>query len=86
MTFLEDKIIKEDLDEIDQSNIDWSQLENQSILITGAYGMLASYLVYELIYQNEIKNRNITIIALVKNKDKLEKRFKNTQKNHTSNT
>ncbi len=76
MTFLEDKIIKEDLDEIDQSNIDWSQLENQSILITGAYGMLASYLVYELIYQNEIKNRNITIIALVKNKDKLEKRFK----------
>ena len=75
MNFLENEIILNDLKEIHKSNINWNKLQNKKIMITGAYGMLASYLVYELIYQNEKYQRNITIIAVVKNKDKLNERF-----------
>ena len=48
--FLENRIIKEDMDNLlyRQENCSW--LKDKTVLITGAYGMLASYLVFFLIY------------------------------------
>ena len=36
-------IIEEDLEDIFQRNIPWEKLKGTTVLITGAYGMLASY-------------------------------------------
>ena len=47
------------------------------MLLTGAYGMLASYLVYFLFYLKEEKNINVNLIAVVRNKDKFYKKFSN---------
>ena len=74
MSFMDNKIINDDLKNI-SGNIHWIKLKNKSIFITGAYGMLASYFVYELIYLNEIFNANITIITAVRNEEKLKNRF-----------
>jgi len=69
-------IIKEDLKIICSSNLDWEKFKNKVVLISGAYGMLPSYMVFTLMYLNEINpNLNIKIIALCRNHDKAKKRF-----------
>lgn len=75
LSFLENKIYFEDMKEIFQSRNDWKQLDKQSIFITGATGMLASYLVMFLVYLNEIHNINVNIYAGARNREKLENRF-----------
>ena len=68
-------IIEEDLKDIYRRDISWDELKNSTVLITGAYGMLASYMAYMLIYLNECCNMNIRIIAVVRSEEKLKKRF-----------
>lgn len=74
-------IIEADLKEIYQRDIPWGKLENKTILVTGAYGMLASYVIFMLIYLNKKVGMHINIIAVVKSKEKLIKRFGNIDKN-----
>jgi nucleoside-diphosphate-sugar epimerase len=54
---------------------DYSKLRNKTVLITGAYGMLASYMVYFLLYLNEIHEFNIEIISLSRSAEKFNSRF-----------
>lgn len=70
------KIVQEDLLDIYDSKLDFNKLDNKSILITGATGMLAAYIVYFLHYLNVVRNKNIKIFALVRNKSKAENLFK----------
>ena len=49
-------------------------LNGKSILITGASGMLASYLVYFCIYKNEYDNSSIQIYVTGRNKEKIIKK------------
>ncbi len=67
------KIIVEDLKNIIAENINWDKLENKTVLITGASGMIGSYLVRTLLMLNEIKKLNISVFALVRNPKKLPK-------------
>ncbi|MCH5275281.1 MAG: NAD-dependent epimerase/dehydratase family protein [Lachnospiraceae bacterium] len=68
-------IIEQDLEDIYQRKIPWERLKHKTVLITGAYGMLASYVVYMLMYLNEKKDMDISVIALVRSRKKFEKRF-----------
>lgn len=44
------KVIEKDINEILKSNIiDWNQFRDANVLITGANGMLPSYLVFTLL-------------------------------------
>lgn len=64
-----------DMEMIYGHNLGWNQLKNTKILITGAYGMLASYLVYFFVFLNEVHDYQIDIWVIVRNKDTLRKRF-----------
>jgi nucleoside-diphosphate-sugar epimerase len=70
------KIIDEDLKAIIKADIDWQQFNNKTILVTGANGFLPAYMVETLyfILRNSIVD-NLKILALVRNKEKAEKRF-----------
>ena len=68
-------IIEQDLEEIYGRNIPWQELEGKTVLITGAYGMLASYVVYMLLYLNIYKEIHVTIIAVVRSREKFQDRF-----------
>lgn len=71
-----DKTVQEDLEEIIKSDqIAWDKLKDKRVLITGASGMLATYLVYVLAKLNETFNYNIQILATGRNRGKLEKKF-----------
>ena len=56
-----------------------SNLQNKSILITGANGLIGSYLTNYLVYLNQKNNTNITIYAMSRSKTKLEQCFKETE-------
>lgn len=71
----QNKIVQEDMQEI-LKDIEVNSLKDKTILITGATGMLATYLVYFLNYLNIIENLNIKIIGIVRNKEKAIRIFK----------
>lgn len=71
------KIIDDDLNVICSNNvIDWKKFDNCTVLITGANGMLPSYMVFTLLYLNIKFNLNIKVIALVRNIEKAKIKFK----------
>ena len=71
------KIIEEDIRKIIESHlINWEKFQNKTVLVSGANGMLPSYMVYALLFLNRLKSYNIHVIALVRNKEKGEKAFK----------
>lgn len=69
-------IIWKDMQEIDQRGQNWHWLQNKTVVVTGAYGMLASYIVYFLIYLNEVyPQMQIRIVAHGRNEEKMSARF-----------
>lgn len=70
------RIFKEDLDYIINVDfINWEKLNNKTIFITGATGLIGYYLVSALVYRNLIMNSNIKILALVRNMTKAKEIF-----------
>lgn len=51
------------------------RLKNCSILVTGASGLIGSYIVDMLLTYNYLEKANITIYALSRSRDRLDKRF-----------
>lgn len=72
---MNNSIIKNDLEEIYQQKVNWTELDGKTIMVTGAYGMLATYVIYMLLYLVLEKKLNISIIALGKSKEKFEKTY-----------
>ena len=68
-------ILQKDMEDIFSRNNSWERLENSTVVLTGAYGMLASYIVHFLLYVRTVKNINVKLIAVVRNKDKFVQRF-----------
>lgn len=76
------RILEEDLDQIIADNVTWEKLKNSSVLITGASGMVGSYMMYVLIRLNDIYHYNIEIIAMVRNVQKLPEEIRNREDVH----
>ncbi len=55
--------------------IDWNQLKNKTILITGATGMLGVFLIDLLMYRNKEYRDNIRIIAISRDENKAKERL-----------
>lgn len=73
---LRNAIVSEDLKNItSQYLIPWEKLKNKKILITGASGFLAAYMVETLMFLNETLNLNTSVIAIVRNKNGFDERF-----------
>lgn len=68
-------ILIEDLKEITKQNIQFDKLKDSTVLITGVNGMIASYIVYTLLYLNETRKLNIKVLGLARNEEKAKKRF-----------
>ena len=68
-------IINEDVENIVSSGIKWDEFNQKTILITGANGLLASYMVYTLMKLNEKYNINCKVLALVRNETKAKIKF-----------
>jgi nucleoside-diphosphate-sugar epimerase len=70
-------IIKSDIQSILSEDINWDYFKGKTVLVTGANGFIPSYIIYTFVALNVIKffQNPLTIIALVRNKEKAEKKF-----------
>jgi len=71
MNLLDNNLYLEDLDYICNLDLPYEKLQDKNILISGASGLLGSFLIDVLMR----KNLNCHIYALLRNKEKAEKRF-----------
>ena len=70
-----DSVLQEDLEYIANSNIPLEELSGKTIFITGATGLIGSQVVKALVCCNRIKKANITIVCLVRSREKVESVF-----------
>ena len=66
-------------------NISYKKLKNKKILITGATGLICSFLVDLLMYRNQKFNDNIKIYLVSRNEARLKTRFSNYKLEEYSN-
>ena len=55
-----------DILEITEDSIDWSGLNNKTVLITGAAGFIAYHLVAAMLLRNDLKDAGIKVIGMVR--------------------
>ena len=67
------------LEIVNSKYINWNFFKNSTILVTGATGLIGSQIVLSLLCANEQLNTNIKILALVRNKEKAKKKFKDVK-------
>lgn len=75
MSLYENKIVQNDLKEIARNIKNIEKLKNTSVLITGATGMLATYISYLLMDLNEKQNYHIQVFALVRSEKIAKQKF-----------
>ena len=68
-------VIIEDLRRICQADLPWQQLEGKTVLVTGATGMLASYVTWLLLRLHEEAGIDVSVVALCRNPQKAEHYF-----------
>lgn len=73
--FSHHQLYQEDLVHTSALNIDWQLLEEKKILITGASGLVGTFLIDVLMYRIKHHLSNYTIYAAGRNKLKLSERF-----------
>lgn len=74
MYLIDNDLYKEDLKYIGELNLPWEKLQNKSILISGATGMIGSLLIDAIQYKNRT-GLNCTIFALGRNSSRAKERF-----------
>ena len=62
-------ILLQDIQQVVRS-VDLRELKNSSIFVTGATGLLGSFIIRVLLYLNKTENYNVQIFALIRNKER----------------
>lgn len=75
MAFFSSKTYREDLREIANNVVNCEQLKNKKILVTGANGLIASYIVDTLLWLDDNWQYNTEIYVLARSKEKIANRF-----------
>jgi nucleoside-diphosphate-sugar epimerase len=69
------KQLLEDLQMIAETDIDWSKLKNKTVLITGANGFIAYYMIMAMLLKNDREQAGIRICGMVRSLKKAEKKY-----------
>lgn len=75
-------VIYEDIKDIAESELEWERLRNKTVLVTGATGFLARYMIETMLYCNLAYKSNIKIIALCRNGEKANILYSKNDKLH----
>lgn len=75
MDLLDIELYREDVKKISKLRLSWDMLSNKSILVTGATGMIGSFLIDVLMYKNNNDNLNCSIYAISRNIKKAKQKF-----------
>jgi len=79
MNFYDSEIFNEDMINTIELTVGIEKLKNSSIMVTGATGLIGSYIVDVLLEFNQLSNANIVIYALGRSEQRLSSRFDNAK-------
>lgn len=65
----------EDIQYVSRLNLSWKNFQNKSLFISGATGLIGSFLIDVILEKNNIDCLNCTVYALGRDKGKIQKRF-----------
>ena len=66
----------EDVSIVANIKLPWDMLHNRTLMLSGATGLIGSFLIDVIMEKNNAADLNCTVYALGRNKDKINKRFK----------
>lgn len=75
MNLYNNKLYLEDVRYVAGLELPWKKLRDKSLMLSGATGMIGSFLVDVVLEKNIIDNLNCTVYALGRNKEKARERF-----------
>jgi UDP-glucuronate decarboxylase len=75
MKVYENLLFQEDVAHVAALDLPWQQLQDKSILISGATGLIGSFLVDVIMKRNADYGMNCSVYALGRNEDKAKERF-----------
>lgn len=75
MEFIECAEYRKACEKASGANLPWEKLKGASVMISGATGMIGSFLTDLIMYQNRNRNLGCRVIALGRNEEKAKKRF-----------
>ncbi len=69
------QVIMEDLENVSRRDIDWEKFRNAAVLVTGANGLIATYITYLLLYLNDTRGLGVHVIGLARNPEKVKAKY-----------
>jgi len=66
---------QEDLGYVAALNLPWEKLKNKAIMVSGATGLIGSFLIDVIMHKNQNEGFNCTIYALGRNEERARQRF-----------
>ena len=73
------RVLEDDLKTIITEDLSWEKLKNKTVMITGASGMVGSYMLYVLLMLNDEKHYGIKVDAVMRNVNKLPEEIRNRE-------
>lgn len=70
----------QDIKAVADRQLPWEKLSGMTVLVTGAGGFIPSYLIEAMLLQNDLYDRNITVLGMVRNRGKAEQKYKDLLK------
>ncbi|MBQ7595845.1 MAG: NAD-dependent epimerase/dehydratase family protein, partial [Clostridia bacterium] len=75
MESVNNKVLQNDLEEIVNSEVPFSELDGKTVFVTGATGLIGSQFIKSAACCNRIKGTNIKLVAMVRSLEKAQKVF-----------
>ena len=73
------RVLEDDLKTIIAEDLSWEKQKNKTVMITGASGMVGSYMLYVLLMLNDEKHYGIKVDAVMRNVNKLPEEIRNRE-------
>ena len=73
------RVLEDDLKTIIAEDLSWEKLKNKTVMITGASGMVGSYMLYVLLMLKDEKHYGIKVDAVMRNVNKLPEEIRNRE-------
>ena len=73
------RVLEDDLKTIIAEDLSWEKLKNKTVMITGASGMVCSFMLYVLLMLNDEKHYGIKVDAVMRNVNKLPEEIRNRE-------
>lgn len=81
MELLNNELYLEDIKITSKLDLTWKKLENKTILLSGATGLVGSFLIDTIMYKNMNEGLNCKIYAICRNIDRAKERFEKYSNN-----